>query len=96
MKKILTWLSKEGNAITAFMCALALLLIIIGIISHNEHKNTPVEEHVIIVNDSIKGVNASIEKQIYNIDSVRNEYIKKVDSLDNNSTIELFWKLLYR
>ena len=53
---------------------------------------TPVEEFTNI--DSIKGVNVTIEKQITNLDSIKNELHNKIDSLDDNATIELFKKLL--
>ena len=53
---------------------------------------TPVEESTNI--DSIKGVNTTIEKQITNLDSIKNELHNKIDSLDDNATIELFKKLL--
>lgn len=53
---------------------------------------TPVEESTSI--DSIKGVNTTIEKQITNLDSIKNELHNKIDSLDDNATIELFKKLL--
>lgn len=52
----------------------------------------PVEESTSI--DSIKGVNNNIEKQITNLDSIKNELHNKIDSLDDNATIELFKKLL--
>ena len=53
---------------------------------------TPVEESTNL--DSIKGVNVTIEKQITNLDSIKNELHNKIDSLDDNATIELFKKLL--
>lgn len=53
---------------------------------------TPVEESTNV--DSIKGVNTTIEKQITNLDSIKNELHNKIDSLDDNATIELFKKLL--
>ena len=53
---------------------------------------TPVEESTSI--DSIKGINTNIEKQITNLDSIKNELHNKIDSLDDNATIELFKKLL--
>lgn len=56
------------------------------------HTETPVEESTNI--DSIKGVNTTIEKQITNLDSIKNELHNKIDSLDDNATIELFKKLL--
>lgn len=53
---------------------------------------TPVEESTNI--DSIKGVNTNIEKQITNLDSIKNELHNKIDSIDNNATIKLFKELL--
>lgn len=56
------------------------------------NSKTPVEESTNI--DSIKGVNTIIEKEITNLDSIKNELHNKIDSLDDNATIELFKKLL--
>lgn len=53
---------------------------------------TPVEESTNV--DSIKGVNATIEKQITNLDSIKNELHNKIDSIDNDATIKLFKELL--
>lgn len=53
---------------------------------------TPVEESTNI--DSIKGVNATIEKQITNLDSIKNELHNKIDSIDDDATIKLFKELL--
>lgn len=60
-------------------------------VSCNSNK-TPVEESTNI--DSIKGVDTTIEKQITNLDSIKNELHNKIDSLDDNATIGLFKKLL--
>lgn len=60
-------------------------------VSCNSNK-TPVEESTGI--DSIKGVNTTIEKQITNLDSIKNELHNKIDSIDDNATIKLFKELL--
>ena len=44
--------------------------------------------------NSNKGINTNIEKQITNLDSIKNELHNKIDSLDDNATIELFKELL--
>lgn len=56
------------------------------------NNKTPVEDSTNV--DSIKGINTNIEKQITNLDSIKNELHNKIDSLDDNATIELFKKLL--
>lgn len=53
---------------------------------------TPVEGSTNI--DSIKGVNTTIEKQITNLDSIKNELHNKIDSIDDDATIKLFKELL--
>lgn len=92
MKKILTWFKNEGNAVTFFTIAFCVVLIMIGGCVHCSHIKTPVEKPVNV--DSIKGANAVIEKQINDLDSIKYEIHNKIDSLDDNATIELFKQLL--
>lgn len=100
MKKILDlikYLFKDADFVMVFVIFCVVFANVIfactleTCVSCNSNK-TPVEESTNI--DSIKGVNTNIEKQITNLDSIKNELHNKIDSLDDNATIELFKKLL--
>ncbi len=100
MKKILDlikYLFKDADFVMVFVIFCVVFANVIfactleTCVSCNSNK-TPVEEYTNI--DSIKGVNVTIEKQITNLDSIKNELHNKIDSLDDNATIELFKKLL--
>lgn len=100
MKKILDlikYLFKDADFVMVFIIFCVVFVNVIfactleTCVSCSNNK-TPVEESTNI--DSIKGVNITIEKQITNLDSIKNELHNKIDSLDDNATIELFKKLL--
>lgn len=100
MKKILDlikYLFKDADFVMVFVIFCVVFANVIfactleTCVSCNSNK-TPVEESTSI--DSIKGVNTNIENQIINLDSIKNELHNKIDSLDDNATIELFKKLL--
>lgn len=100
MKKILDlikYLFKDADFVMVFIIFCVVFANVIfactleTCVSCNSNK-TPVEESTNI--DSIKGVNTTIEKQITNLDSIKNELHNKIDSLDDNATIELFKELL--
>lgn len=100
MKKILDlikYLFKDADFVMVFVIFCVVFVNVIfactleTCTSCNSTK-TPVEESTNI--DSIKGVNTNIEKQITNLDSIKNELHNKIDSLDDNATIDLFKKLL--
>lgn len=100
MKKILDlikYLFKDADFVMVFIIFCVVFANVIfactleTCVSCNSNK-TPVEESTNI--DSIKGVNVTIENQITNLDSIKNELHNKIDSLDDNATIELFKKLL--
>lgn len=56
------------------------------------YKNTPPVEGIRI--DSIQRVNDTIRIQITQLDSIKDAEIIKVKELDNDSTLELFYKLI--
>ncbi len=100
MKKILDLIKclfKDADFVMVFVIFCVVFVNVIfactleTCVSCNSNK-TPVEESTNI--DSIKGVNTNIEKQITNLDNIKNELHNKIDSLDDNATIELFKKLL--
>lgn len=72
-----------------------LLCVIIIVVLIRNNKNTPVEGTTTNI-DSIKGVNSRIEEEIIKLDSIKYEEINKVDSIDNNDAVNLFWWLLSR
>ena len=68
--------------------------VFIGYLCNNKKVNnsqTPVEENRI---DSLTKVNDSIKITIEHLDSVKNAEIIEVSTLDNDSTIKLFYKLV--
>ena len=100
MKKILDlikYLFKDADFVMVFVIFCVVFVNVIfactleTCVSCNSNE-TPVEESTNI--DSIKSFNTTIEKQITNLDSIKNELHNKIDSLDDNATIELFKKLL--
>ena len=99
MKKILDLIKnifKDSDNIRVFILCVVFIYAIFAftleICVFCNSTKTPVEKYTNI--DSIKGVNTTIEKQITNLDSIKNELHNKIDSLDDNATIELFKKLL--
>ena len=100
MKKILDlikYLFKDADFVMVFVIFCVVFVNVIfactleTCVSCNSNK-TPVEGSTNI--DSIKGINVTIEKQITNLDSIKNELHNKIDSLDDNATIKLFKELL--
>ena len=100
MKKILDlikYLFKDADFVMVFVIFCVVFANVIfactleTCVSCNSNK-TPVEEST--NTDSIKGVNVTIENQITNLDSIKNELHNKIDSLDDNATIKLFKELL--
>ena len=68
--------------------------VFIGYLCNNkqvDNSQTPVEENRI---DSLIKVNDSIKITIEHLDSVKNAEIIEVSTLDNDSTIKLFYKLV--
>lgn len=54
--------------------------------------NTPVENNTII--DSLKTVNDSIKIKVEKLDSIKDAKVIEVSTLDNDSTLRLFYKLV--
>lgn len=91
MKKI--FCIENAGCIILFICS----VLIFGAAGYRLYKDntiTPVEEIITAEIDSITDANDSIKVIINNIDSIRNENIKKVNSLDDSANVELFKWLL--
>ena len=75
--------------ITALIFALLIGYCINTCISYNERINN--NKHVI---DSIKTVNKEYKNKLNKLDSIKDEEIIEVKTLDNDSTVKLFYKLI--
>lgn len=53
--------------------------------------SSPVESHEI---DSLTKVNSELINEVNILDSIKNEKVIEVKSLDNDSTLKLFYKLI--
>ena len=75
--------------ITALIFALLIGYCINTCISYNERINN--NKHII---DSIKTVNKEYKNKLNKLDSIKDAEIIEVKTLDNDSTIKLFYKLI--
>ena len=79
--------------------SLIVLCIIIGfvagVIAHHKYEcntSTPVEKNVNI--DSLTTVNDSIKLKVEQLDSIKDAKVIEVSTLNNDSTLKLFYKLV--
>lgn len=89
MNKEVTW--KD------FLVSLALLILVFVVavfLSTHQQKHKIIHRPDTINVDSLLNTNDSIKVVITYIDSVKNEQIQQVLSLDNDSTLELFKQLV--
>ena len=66
-----------------------------GVIAHHKYEcntSTPIEKNVSI--DSLTTVNDSIKLKVEHLDSIKNAKIIKIQTLDNDSTLKLFYELV--
>ena len=78
-----------------FLIGLVLMSFIIGYIAGTAYErkhNIPVERNSII--DSLTTVNDSIKIKIEKLDSIKDAKIIEVSTLDNDSTLKLFYELV--
>lgn len=75
--------------IMALIFALLIGYCINTCVSYNERINN--NKHII---DSIKTVNKEYKNQLNKLDSIKNEEIIEVKTLDNDSTVKLFYRLI--
>ena len=77
-----------------FIVFVAILFFIVGfVVGHFvvPNKCTPVDNKTI---DSLTQVNDSIKIKIEKLDSIKNAKVIEVSTLDNDSTLKLFYKLV--
>lgn len=71
-----------------------LIIVIISVYKHyKENENIVVDSPIEYV-DSIKKENDKLVLEVNNLDSIKNAEIIEVKSLDNDSTVKLFYKLI--
>ena len=76
-------------------CYLVLLaVVIIYIYSKKIINNEEDIKENVIVTDSIIKVNDSIKIKVEHLDSIKNAKVIEVQTLDNDSTLKLFYKLV--
>lgn len=73
---------------------IAIVIAVIGIINtcNKTHKKSPVKESIVI--DSLTTTNDSLKININKLDSIKDVKVIEVLSLDNDSTIKLFYELV--
>lgn len=85
------------NLLYIFFLTACICIMFIGMItkcsSDKENNNSfPVEEHIAI--DSIKKDNSKLIIEVNNLDSIKDVKAIEVKTLDNDSTVKLFYKLI--
>ena len=86
---------KRVDGCLTFMmgCFISFALGIWAGISYEKHNtSTPVENTTII--DSLTAVNDSIKIKVEKLDSIKDAKIIEVSTLDNDSTLKLFYELV--
>jgi len=66
-----------------------------GVLVHRQYEcntSTPIEKNVII--DSLTTVNDSIKIKVEKLDSIKDAKVIEVSTLDNDSTLKLFYELV--
>lgn len=82
----------DGFTKGAFAVLAGFLLGVIVCKTVKDNNSRPVEE--IIKADSIVKVNDSIKIKVEQLDSIKDAKIIEVQTLDNDSTLKLFYKLI--
>ena len=86
---------KKVDGCLTFMigCFISFALGILAGISYEKHNiSTPIENDTII--DSLATVNDSIKIKVEKLDSIKDAKVIEVSTLDNDSTLKLFYKLV--
>ena len=86
---------KRVDGCLTFMigCFISFALGILVGISYEKHNiSTPIENDTII--DSLATVNDSIKIKVEKLDSIKDAKVIEVSTLDNDSTLKLFYKLV--
>ena len=82
------------SIIVAFVILAGIIFCSISIYKYCTEYKKPVTSSTIEYVDSIKKENDKLILEVNNLDSLKNAEIIEVKSLDNDSTIKLFYKLI--
>ena len=80
--------TSKGCAILLVFIFVVIWSIIIGTYYHNKNNNV-IEQDV-----ELQKYNDSLKIEVNNLDSIKNAKVIEVKTLDNDSTIKLFYKLI--
>ena len=69
-----------------------IIVMVIAVVLINKHRNKPIAPAIDTVN--VVKANDSLKTSINRLDSIKNEKATKVKSLNNDSTIKLFYQLI--
>lgn len=86
---------KKVDGCLTFMigCFISFALGMLAGISYEKHNiRTPVENNTII--DSLTTINDSIKIKVEKLDSIKDAKVIEVSTLDNDSALKLFYKLV--
>ena len=83
---------KRGLFVVIISLVFFVIGVIVGYVISDTNKVTPVENNEII--DSLTQVNDSIKIKVLKIDSIKNAKVIEVQTLDNDSTLKLFYELV--
>ena len=85
--------SVDGCLTFLIGCAISFCIgVFVGVNYESHNTNTPVERNNII--DSLTTVNDSIKIKVEKLDSIKDAKVIEVSTLDNDSTLKLFYELV--
>ena len=77
---------------TIITLAAGFIIGALSMLAYQQKSSTPVENNNVI--DSLTQVNDSIKIKIEKLDSIKDAKVIEVSTLDNDSTLKLFYKLV--
>lgn len=85
---------KTENTIVTIVFTIFIILVFVMLerIYHNSNNTVIVPENPIV--DSIKKENEKLIIEVNNLDSIKNAKLIEIKTLDNDSTIKLFYELI--
>ena len=81
--------TSKGCLILLVFIFIDICAIIIGTYYHSKNNNNIIEQDV-----ELQKHNDSLKIEVNNLDSIKNAKVIEVKTLDNDGTIELFYKLI--
>ena len=81
--------TSKGCLILLVFIFIDICAIIIGTYYHSKNNNNIIEQDV-----ELQKHNDSLKIEVNNLDSIKNAKVIEVKTLDNDSTIKLFYKLI--